>query len=72
MDDPDQVWIQVYFHIFKSYIDPSVSLENLEDLEFCIPNLEKTSKEKSSFVLPPNIQSENPNDIAEIIMVHWK
>ena len=72
MDDPDKVWLHVYLDIFNSYIEPGVALDNLEALEFCIPNLEKTSKEKRSFVFPPNFQSKNPNKIAEIIMAHWK
>ena len=64
MDDPNKVWLRVYLGIFMSYIDPGLVLDNLEALEFCIPNMEKTSKKKSSFVFPLNFQSENPNDIA--------
>ena len=72
MDDPDKFWLHVYLDIFKSYIELGVTLDNFEALEFCIPNMEKTSKENNSFVFPLNFQSKNPNDIVEIVMVHWK
>ena len=64
VEDSNKEWLRSYLDIFKSYIHPSVVLDNLEALEFCIPNMEKSSREKSSFVFPPNFQSKNPNDIA--------
>lgn len=61
-----------YLGIFKSYIHPSVELENLDALEFCTPNSEKSSKEKSAFKFSPHFESESHNDIIKIIMVFWK
>ncbi len=72
IEDGGRAWLKNYLGIFKSYIFMSVELENLEALDYCIPNIEKSSKEKSSFEFPPHFQSKNPKDIAEIIMVFWK
>ena len=65
-------WLKGYLRMFKSYIHPSVELGNLDALDFCTPNIEKSSKEINSFEFPPHFQSENPNDIVEVIMVFWK
>ena len=72
LDDPGKAWLQAYLNILKSYVEPGIDLDDLEVLEFCIPNLEKTSKERNSFVFPPNFHSNNPNEIAEIIMIFRK
>ena len=45
MVDPDVAWLSNYLNIFKCYIELGTNLNNLEDLDFCMPNLEKTSKE---------------------------
>ena len=72
LDNLGKDWLQDYLNIFKSYVEPGTNLDKLEILDFCIPNLEETSKERNSFVFPPNFQSNNPNEIVEIIMVFRK
>ena len=67
--DDGKEWLQSYLGLFKSYIHLGVELGNLDGLDFCTPNIEKSSKEKNSFEFPPHFQVENPNDIAEVIMV---
>ena len=68
----DQGWLNNYLSLFKSYIHLGVGFGNLDRLDFCTPNIEKTSRERSSFEFPPNFQAENPNDVVEVIMVFWK
>ena len=67
--DTNVEWLKNYLNIFNAYIEPSIDLDNLVELDFSMPNFDKSSKEQNSLVFPPNFQSGDPNDIIEIIMV---
>ena len=54
VEDVSNDWLINYLNIFKDYIHPRVVLDNLEALNFCTPNTEKSSKEKNAFKFPPN------------------
>ena len=43
-----------YLDLLKAYIHLGVEFSILDRLVFCTPNIEKTSREKSSFEFPPN------------------
>ena len=58
--------------MFNAYIQPSVTFDNLDALNFCTLNVEKTSRSKVDFEFPPNYYVEQPNDILEVTMVYWK
>ena len=70
--NPDHEWLSNYLNLFNAYIHPEVEFGKLDMLEFCTLNIEKSSREKLSFELPPFFQSKYPNDLAEVIMVFWK
>ena len=63
-------WMVNYLNLHKVYIHPGVVFYNLEILDFCTPNIEKTSREKSTFKFPPFFKVENPNDVVEVIMTY--
>jgi hypothetical protein len=68
--DRYKTWLSNYLNIFNAYIEPGVDLNDLSSLVFCLPNIEKSSKEKSTFEFPPNFNCDNPREISEIIMVY--
>lgn len=72
IEDYSKDWLRNYLNISNAYIQPGVSLDNSEALNFCTPNTEKSSREKKEFELPPFFQPKKYNDISEIIMVFWK
>ena len=49
-----------------------VVFDDLSELEFCIVNLEKMSRNNASFKLHPYLAMDESNDILEVIMVLWK
>lgn len=65
-------WLTNYLHMFNAYIQPSVTFDNLDALNFYTLNAEKTSRAKANFEFPPNYSVEQPNYIPEVIMVYWK
>ena len=65
-------WLVNYLKIYKAYVHLGVTFDNLDNLDFCTPNIEKTSREKSSFEFPPFFKVQNPNDFVEVIMIYWK
>ena len=67
--DSNIEWLSNYLNIFNSYIELGTDLINWVNLDFRLPNFEKTSKEKNSFVFPPNIQLDDSNEISKVIMV---
>ena len=68
-EDHGTGWLNNYLAFFNAYIHLGVGFGNLEALDFCTPNIEKSSKEEFYFEFPPCFKLENPNDIAEVIMV---
>ena len=47
-------WLINYLHLFNAYIQLGVTFDNLDDLDFCTPNAEKTNRGKFDFEFPPN------------------
>ena len=39
----DYEWLTNYLSLFKAYVHPVVDFDNLEMLDFCTPNIEKSS-----------------------------
>lgn len=71
-DDQDCEWLLNYLNIFNSYIEPGTDLNDWVNLEFCLPNFEKSSKERTSLVFPPNFHFEDSHEISKVIMVSKK
>ena len=65
-------WVVKYINMFKSYVSPGVVFNDLNDLEFCILNAEKSSKLRVDYVLPPNLVMDDADSIPEVIMVTRK
>lgn len=63
-------WLVNYLKIHKAYIHPVVTFENLDIVNFYTPNIEKTSREKSSFEFPHFFKEENPSDVVKVIMIY--
>lgn len=70
--DESKAQLLNYLHMFNAYIQPGVTFENLDTLNFCTLNVEKTNRAKVDFEFPPNYYVEQPNDIPEVIMVYQK
>ena len=43
IEDERKFWLKNYLGLFKAYIHPSVDLDNIEDLELCTADMEKSS-----------------------------
>ena len=54
IEDNSKDWLRNYLRIFKSYVHLGVELDNLEALDFCMPNMEKANRENSAFEFPSN------------------
>lgn len=72
IDEDNTDWLINYLHLFKTHIQVGVTFENLNNLEFSTPNVERTSEKKLVHEFPPNYQIENFNDIMDVIMVLWR
>ena len=62
-------WLTNYLKAHKAYVYPRVSFTDINRVNFSTPNIEKTSREKSSFMFPPGFKAENPFDVAEVIVI---
>ena len=47
--DIGKEWLKNYLGLFKAYIHLGVGFGNLNLLDFCTPNIEKSSRDRSSF-----------------------
>lgn len=65
-------WVVKYIRMFNSYVHPGVVYNDLNSLNFCILNAEKTSKIKTDYVLPPNVVFDDPDSVPGLLMVTWK
>ena len=70
--DSNVEWLKSYLNVFSTYIEPSTVLDNWDELDFSMPNFDKSSKERNALVFPPNFHLEDSREIAEIIMVFNK
>ena len=70
--DSNVEWLKSYLDTFGAYIEPGTVLDKWEELDFSMPNFDKSSKERNALVIPPYFHSEDSNDSAEIIMVFNK
>lgn len=68
----DFSWLRNYLGLFKAYIHSGVDFENLDLVNFCAPNIDKSSRDKSTLEFLPHFQSKTLNDISEVIMVYRK
>ena len=62
-------WLHNYLTSTRAYIEPGTNFDHLPSLFFCIPNMDKSSKIRTEYVIPPGFQVDEELDIAEIIMV---
>ena len=65
-------WVTNYLKLFNVYVQSGVVFDDLSALEFCTINLEKTSRTKVTFKLPPYLAMDESDDVPEVIMVLWK
>ena len=59
-----------YLNVFNSYIEPGTDMNNWDKLEFYLPNYDKSNKDCTTLVFPPNFMAEDSNEILKIIMVY--
>ena len=67
-EDQNNVWLLNYLNSFNSCIEPGIDMNNWVKLEFYLPNFDKSNKERTTLVFPPNF--EDFIEISEIIMVY--
>ena len=67
--DSDYVWLSNYLEIFQANVELGTDISDWVNLDFCLPNFKKSSKEHNALVFPPNCQVKGPIYIFEIIMV---
>lgn len=65
-------WVVKYIQMFNAYVSPRVVFNDLNNLDFCILNAEKSSRLRTDYVLPPNLVMEDSDSVPEVIMVSWK
>ena len=65
-------WAVNYINMFQNYVSPDVVFNNLNNLEFCILNAEKSSKLRTDYVFPPNLVMDNEDSVPKVIMVTRK
>ena len=53
-EDNSKDWLLNYLTSTRAYIEPGSDFDNLPSLSFCTPNLDKSSKVRSTYVFPPN------------------
>ena len=59
IEDNGKAWLKNYLNVYNACIELGVDLNDISSLVFCLPNIEKSSREKSAFEFSPNYQSEN-------------
>lgn len=62
-------WLHYYLTSTQAYIEPGSNIDHLPSLSFCIPNMDKSNKIRTEYVIPPGFQVDDETDIAESIMV---
>ena len=65
-------WVVKYIQMFNAYVSPGVVFNDLNNLEFCTLNAEKSSRLRTDYMLPPNLVMEDFDYVPEVIMVSWK
>ena len=70
--DPGREWLVNYPRALDAYIHPKADLSNLEAVEFCLPNYDKSRKERSTYEFPPGSKAKNLQEASKIIIVFKK
>lgn len=63
-------WLTNYLRLYDIHIHLDVNFNNLEDVEFCLPNQDRTSRGRSSYWLPPGCKATTLQEAYEIILVY--
>jgi hypothetical protein len=71
-DDFGNEWLLKYLNTFNAYIEPGIDMTNWTNLEYSLPNFDKSSKERTTLVFHLDFASEDFTEISEIIMVYDK
>jgi hypothetical protein len=72
VEDPEMDWLTNYLRVYDVDIHPDVNSNNLEDVEFCLPNYDRTSRGRSSYGLPPRSKATTLHEAMEIILAYKK
>ena len=65
-------WLTNYLRAYDAYIHPDVDFNNLEDVEFFLPNYDKTNRGRSTYEFPSGSKATSLHEATEIIMVFKK
>lgn len=69
---PIMDWLNNYLRVYDADIHPDVNFNNLEEVEFCLPNYDRTSRGRSPYWLPPGCKATTLWEAYEIILVYKK
>ena len=72
IEDPGRDWLVNYLTAFDAYIHLDVDLSNLDNVEFCLPNYDKSSRGRAAYEFSPGSKATNLHEASEIIMVFKK
>ena len=61
-----------YLRAFDAYIHPDANLSNLDNVEFCLPNYNKSSKGRAAYEFHPSSKATNLHEASKIIVVFKK
>lgn len=62
-------WLLNFLNSANAYIMPGTDFTNRNNLDFSLPNFDRSSKEKSTLIFPPGFVSDDPSVIAEVMIV---
>ena len=72
IEDPGRDWLTGYLRAFDAYIHPDVDFNYMENVDFFLPNYDKTNRGRSTYEFPLGSKASSLHEAFEIIMVFKK
>ena len=72
IEDPGKDWLTDYLKAYDAYIHLEVDFNDMENVKFCLPNYDKTNRDRTAFEFPPGSKASTLHEASEIIMVYKK
>ena len=72
IEDHGKEWLTEYLKAYDAYIHPEVDFNDMDNVEFCLPNYDKTNRDRTAFEFPPGSKASTLHEASEIIMVFKK
>ena len=69
---PSKEWLINFLQDFEAYVEPDINFNDLDRLEFSLPNYIKSNRESMTYVFLPGSTIDDVEKAKDIIMVSWK